>query len=244
MGAYTDFIQQYGSDDKITKKDLKDFQSSGGSQSDAQKFLNKALEGKKGYEGTVADKALGYAGKDKKWDGGSSGNSTFADMTPSVFEQLSKESLETLRGQNRINYADAVGGYNTLAQTLIANSNDYAAQLGLQGTTYASDRNVDIAKIQTASAERMDAYRVDAESAAAKAVQALRNQGAIDLQAIINNGLADVAEIQGTYASERVELQGDYDVQRTNIQSDFEKFKANRAKEGQIYGSLMAGFWS
>ena len=56
--------------------------------------------------------------------------------------------------------------------------------------------------------------------------------------------MTDVADIQGTYASERVQLQGEYDVERSNIQSDFEKFKAARAKEGQIYGSLMAGFWS
>lgn len=64
---YKEFIKKYGGDDKITKTDLKDFSALGGSQADAQKFLEKAAEGKKGYEGTVGDKATTYASKDKNF---------------------------------------------------------------------------------------------------------------------------------------------------------------------------------
>ena len=64
---YKEFIKKYGGDDKITKSDLRDFSALGGSQADAQKFLEKAAAGKKGYEGTVGDKATTYASKDKNF---------------------------------------------------------------------------------------------------------------------------------------------------------------------------------
>lgn len=165
-------------------------------------------------------------------------------LTPALFDQLAAESLEGIKGQNAVNYADAVGGHNVLVQELISASNDYASELNLQGVQYASDRNLDIAQYTADSEERWRKYLGDKEAETATAVQTLKNQGAVDLQAIVNTGMADVAEIQGAYASERTQLQGEYDVQRSNIQADFEKFKAARAKEGQIYGSLMAGFWS
>ena len=47
---YKEFIKKYGGDDKITKSDLRDFSALGGSQVDAQRFLEKAAEGKKAAE--------------------------------------------------------------------------------------------------------------------------------------------------------------------------------------------------
>ena len=268
MSAYKDFLDTYASDNKITGHDVRAFGDAGGSQEDIEKFLAKAQEGAKGFEGTVGDKALTAASKEKNF-GASGGSSDFGGgeitnnyeddgtayltqfygdlgpgMTPAMFDQLGAESLEKIKGEQNVNYANAVGANNILVQQLISDSNDYAAQLGLQGTQYAADRNLDIAQYTADSDERWRKYLADVGKESAAEVQGLKNQGAVDLQAIVNTGLTDVADIQGAYASERVELQGTYDVQRSNIQSDFEKFKAARAKEGQIYGSLMAGFWS
>ena len=73
MGAYTDFLATYGSDGKITGNDIRAFGDAGGSQAQADKFLAKAQEGAKGFEGTVGDKALTAAGKEKNF--GASGPS-------------------------------------------------------------------------------------------------------------------------------------------------------------------------
>lgn len=266
MSGYKDFLELAGADGKITSKDFKNFAASGGSQADAQKFLDKAIAGKGGYEGKIGDNAQASINNSKHWSSPSPSPSALqssssstpsgpsdldkyygdlgAGMTPAMFDQLAAESLETIKGQNAVDYANAVGANNVLVQQLISDSNDYAAELNLAGVQYSSDRNLDIAQYQADSEERWRTYIADVQAENNLAVQGLKNQGAIDLQAIVNTGLKDVADIQGAYASERVQLQGEYDVERANIQSDFEKFKAARAKEGQMYGSLFAGFWN
>ena len=262
--GYGDFINEYGGDGRISRGDIKKFRDAGGSASDAQKFLEYASQGKKGFDGKVGSGAYASAAKTEKFDGGGvapsngSGSSTgpngwdidkyYGDlgpgMTPAMFEQLGAETLAHIQGGYGVAVADSYGASNVLVQELISDSNDYANELNLEGTKYTADRSLDIAQYQSDSQERWRKYIADVEAENNLAVQGLKNQGAIDLQAIVNTGLTDVADIQGTYASERVQLQGEYDVERANIQSDFEKFKAARAKEGQIYGSLMAGFWS
>ena len=261
--GYGSFIREYGKN--ITRKDVKDFASKGGSQEKLQNWLERAEKGDKGFEGVVgsgayaASKKAGLFTKVKdtgfnsdlasdKSGGGMDYDKYYGDlgagMTPAVFDQLSAESLETIKGQNAIDYANAVGANNQLVQQLISDSNDYANELNYAGVTYSSDRNLDIAQYQSDSEERWRNYLADVQAESALNVQTLKNQGAVDLQAIVNTGLTDVADIQGSYASERVQLQGEYDVERANIQSDFEKFKSARAKEGQMYGSLFAGFWN
>lgn len=271
---YQDFLNEYtkGSRGKLTGSEAQDFLSSGGTTKELEKFIGKMEEDSNykvggGAYDAIASLNSGGSGGDSS--GSSSGGTTVIEddgtayldkyygdlgettidgqvvsMTPALFDQLAAESLEGIKGQNAVNYADAVGGHNVLVQELISDSNDYASELNLEGVKYASDRNLDIAQYTADSEERWRKYLGDKEAETATAVQALKNQGAVDLQAIVNTGMTDVAEIQGAYASERTQIQGEYDVQRSNIQADFEKFKAARAKEGQIYGSLMAGFWS
>ena len=97
---YKEFIKKYGGDDKITKSDLRDFSALGGSQADAQKFLEKAAEGKKGYEGTVGDKATTYASKDKNFSSpldlgyDISGGDSFGPEPPSSSSSSSSSSSE------------------------------------------------------------------------------------------------------------------------------------------------------
>ena len=267
MGAYQDFLKQYTKkDNKISGKDIKDFAAAGGSQSQAQDFLKKASEGKKGYEGTIGSRATRFANDASLFDsssdggggsggGGGGGSDSSADfdnyygdlqpgMTPAMFDRESNERLEELRGTNQVNYANAVGLNNQLVQGLINESNDYATDASVINTQTIADANVDVATIQASTESGWRAYIADVQAENALAVQGVKNQGALDLQEIVNTGLKDVADIQGGYASERVELQGEYDVERANIQADFEKFKAARAKEAQMFGSLFAGFWS
>jgi len=66
---YKEFIKKYGGDDKITKSDLRDFSALGGSRAEAQKFLDKAAAGKKGYEGKVGEGAYEFAEKAEKFPG-------------------------------------------------------------------------------------------------------------------------------------------------------------------------------
>ena len=67
---YVEFLEKYGHDnDKITRNDLRDFAALGGSQADAQKFLEKAAAGKKGYEGKVGEGAYEFAEKAEKFPG-------------------------------------------------------------------------------------------------------------------------------------------------------------------------------
>ena len=259
--GYGEFLERYGK--KISRSDIRDFAEKGGSQKKAQRFLEKAKKGKKGFEGKVGGGAISAAenadlfSRSSNFDtdlapssgGGSEALDRYygdlgAGMTPAMFDQLGRETLEDIRGQNRLDYAKVVGHSNQLVQQLISDSNKYANELNLEGVKYSSDRNLDIAQYQSDSQERWRKYIADVEAESALNVQTLKNQGAVDLQGIVNTGLKDVADIQGAYASERVQLQGEYDVERANIQSDFEKFKAARAKEGQMYGSLFAGFWN
>ena len=259
---YNEFIKNYGGDGRISRGDIKKYRDAGGNADDAQRFLDKAAKGKGGFDGTVGEGARSGAAKTEKFDSpvsvapsnGSSGNAGqdydkyYGDlgpgMTPAMFDQLGKEALAHIQGSYGLDVADSYGRSNVLVQELISDSNDYANELSLEGTKYTADRSLDIAQYQADSESEWRKYLGDVEAENNLAVQGLKNQGAIDLQAIVNTGLTDVADIQGAYASERVQLQGEYDVERANIQSDFEKFKAARAKEGQIYGSLMAGFWS
>ena len=263
MGAYQDFLKTYaGKDDKISSKDIKDFAAAGGSQSQAQKFLERAASGKGGYEGKVGEGATNAANRSSTFSssnggGGRSGGGSNPGMdydqyygnlqpgmTPAMFDRESNERLEELRGTNQVNYGNVVSLGNQLVQGLINESNDYATNASITNTQTIADTNYDIAQLQAATESGWRSYIADVQAENTLAVQGLKNQGAIDLQEIVNTGLRDVADIQGGYASERVQLQGEYDVERANIQADFEKFKAARAKEAQMFGSLFAGFWS
>ena len=277
MGAYQDFLNQYTKKDgKISRIDIREFAAAGGSQDQAKRFLEKASQGNKGYDGKVGEGAYEAANKDALFassrnrgsgsgssggggsggaSGGGGGNRSsvradryYGDLTPGItpamFDRETGERLEELRGTNQVNYANAVSLGNQLVQSLINESNDYATDASVTNTQTIADANYDIAEIQATTESGWRSYLADVQAENNLAMQGLRNQGALDLQEIVNTGLRDVADIQGSYASERVRLQGEYDVERANIQADFEKFKAARQKEGQMYGSLFAGFWS
>tara|TARA_X000001382_G_scaffold91712_1_gene66232 strand:- start:49 stop:906 length:858 start_codon:yes stop_codon:yes gene_type:complete len=114
---YKEFIKKYGGDDKITKSDLRDFSALGGSQVDAQRFLEKAAEGKKGYEGTVGDKATSYASKDKNF------SSPLETVTPAEIDNspITNDYFSTAVGDTG-NYFGTDSG--SIPETVAAPSSD------------------------------------------------------------------------------------------------------------------------
>jgi hypothetical protein len=274
MAGYQDFLKKYTkNDNKISQADIQAFADAGGSKEQAQKFINKAIEGKGGYGGKVGEGVVGaletiYASapapspspspapspapSPSSSSSASSGNSAAdyaesfygAGVTPAVFDRATQERLQNIKGQYELDYADVVGSNNVLVQQLITDSRNYLGELESASKDLAGQRSLELGKYQADTAAETSKYLGDVEAENALAVQTLKNQGSIDLQAIVNTGLQDVADIQGAYASERVKLQGGFDVERANIQADFEKFKAARSKEAQMYGSLFAGFWN
>ena len=260
-GQYQAFLDQYtgNNDSRISGADINDYLSSGGSSNKINKWLDKGKIGNDDIKfGGGAQNALDQyvANQSSGGGGGGSSGSGAGDpnqridlpdgtyTTMAVFNAEQALLMEKARGTTGVNVADAVARGNSIVEGLRSEANKYLAGAQLKGTMYTADRNLDIAQYQSDALERTNKYVVDTQTASNEAIQALKNQGALDLQAVINSGMVDVEDLRGTYASERVELQGEYDVERANIQSDFEKFKAARAKEGQMYGSLFAGFWN
>ena len=141
---YKEFIKKYGDDDKkITKSDLRDFSALGGSQEDAQRFLEKAAEGKKGYEGTVGDKAITYASKDKNFSSpldlgyGMPEGDSFGPEPPSSSSSSSSSSEDKDPAQNTLD--DYVGSleidYGFLG---LLQDDQQAHELQLQGLNATS----------------------------------------------------------------------------------------------------------
>jgi len=261
MSAYTDFLDKYtkGDKGKLKGSEARDFLNSGGTTQQLEKFIGKMEADNNFSVGSGAYSALenfnqtdGSGGS----SGGSSGGGYSYDpntqidmgggvyMSQAVFDAEQDLLMEKQRGITGVNIAAEQGRASAIVAGLYAEANKFAASAQLTGTKYAADRNLDIAQYQSDALERTNKYVVDVQTASNEAIQGLKNQGALDLQAVINSGMLDVEDLRGKYASERVELQGEYDVERAHIQSDFEKFKAARAKEGQMYGSLFAGFWN
>jgi len=114
---YKEFIKKYGGDDKITKSDLRDFSALGGSRAEAQKFLDKAAAGKKGYEGTVGDKATSYASKDKNF------SSPLETVTPAEIDNspITNDYFSTAVGDTG-NYFGTDSG--SIPETVAAPSSD------------------------------------------------------------------------------------------------------------------------
>lgn len=258
MSAYDDFLAKYtkGEKGKLKGSEARDFLNSGGSSSDLSQFIaNMEADNRFSVGGGAYDALANFNQTDGSGGSGGSGGSTYDPntqidmgdgvfMSQAVFDAEQALLLEKQRGITGVNIAAEQGRASAIVAGLYAEANKFAASAQLTGTKYAADRNLDIAQYQSDALERTNKYVVDVQTASNEAIQGLKNQGALDLQAVINSGMLDVEDLRGKYASERVELQGEYDVERANIQSDFEKFKAARAKEGQMYGSLFAGFWN
>ena len=267
---YKEFIKKYGADDKITKSDLKDFSALGGSQADAQKFLEKAAEGKKGYEGTVGDKATTYAGKDKNFSSpldlgyDISGGDSYGPEPPSSSSSSSSEdkdpaqtTLDDYVGSVEIDYGFLgllqddqqdheiqLANINNTANYnlgLLENAGkDSVAAIYAAAQTYGDDTLYDIEQLRDARERDLTLYTTEVEDARLRDFKDKDIAYGLNLQNIINSGLVAVAETQGMYSVSGITERGKYDLEIQKIRSAGDQDIART----NMMGSMMAGFWN
>ena len=133
---------------------------------------------------------------------------------------------------------------NSGIQNRFAASQDYGNLMRYSGVQYSSDMESGIRRYEADTASGVAIYQANLSAAVASGVQKLKNKGAIDLQDIVNSGLAAVENIRGTYTLSGIGLQTEASKTIANIQAEADKYRSRRGLEGQIYGGLVAGFWS
>ena len=133
---------------------------------------------------------------------------------------------------------------NSGIQNRFAASQDYGNLMRYSGVQYSSDMESGIRRYEADTASGVAIYQANLSAAVASGVQKLKNKGAIDLQDIVNSGLAAVENIRGGYTLSGIELQTEASKTIADIQAEADKYRSRRGLEGQIYGGLVAGFWS
>lgn len=246
--AFQKFISKYGKkDNKISSKDVKNFLSGGGSQSQVQKFLKKAKG--KGIE--IGSGATKQAKKPAPYVeprgtassfAGSSGGSSDPFYSGLDFDLGAFETQQGILTQNRA-YLDQLGYQNAaIINSIRADADKYVADAYSGAQMYGADRQLDIASVQSAATERLGKYKADQERASAFEVADLKGQYSLNLQNIVNAGLKDVAKISGEYGLEGEKVRGEYGLEAERIKGSTARDVAQRNKEAAIFGSLMSAF--
>ena len=202
-------------------------------------MLNPILENMPDYQNTAdfdynPNNLFEYTYKDED------GNIVTESMTIDTIEHLQDLDLQKQKniGAERLKIIES--GINDR----LAASTDYGNLMSFSGVTYTSDMQSGIRKYEADVASGVNIYRANLEAATASGVQKLKNQGAVDLQSIVNSGLAAVETIRGGYTVSGIGLQTQASETIARIQAQADKYRARRGVEGQIYGGLVAGFWS
>lgn len=233
--AFQKFIGKYGKkDNKISSKDVKNFLGSGGSQSQAQKFLKRAE--KKGINvGTGAFRTAGSFGDSS---GGSSGPAySGLDLDLGAFGLA-----QGITTQNKA-YLDELGYQNAaLINTLRTDAEKHINDAQAGASMYGDDRALDIAKEETAGLERIRKYEADQLRESKYEVADLEGKYSVNLQNIVNAGLRDVAQISGEYGLEGEKVKGEYGLEAERIKGATARDVAQRDKEAAIFGGLMSAF--
>jgi len=165
-----------------------------------------------------------------------------------VTEALPIDTIEHLQDIDRIRQQGIIDErlaiINSGVQDRFAASTDYGNLMRFSGVEYSSNMESGIRRYEADTASGVAIYQANLSAATASGVQKLKNKGAIDLQDIVNSGLAAVENIRGGYTVSGIELQTEASKTIANIQAQADKYRARRGLEGQIYGGLVAGFWS
>ena len=254
--GFQNFLDKYGSDNKITGKDIRDFGDSGGSQNKVQNYLEK-IQNQDGIK--VGDKAFTAASKEKNF-GGSTGGSTGGSISVTPADNASAGGTSGYSGTDidlgayeemvRIDTANQdflnQGLYNSnqLIANINAEANVAVAQAYSGAQMYAADTNLQIADLTSAREKEWRMYGFDQDRLKAENVATIQGEYSLDLQAIVNAGASDVAKIQGEYGLQSDKLRGEYSLEGERIRGDAARDVAQRQKEGQIFGSMMSGFWA
>ena len=168
------------------------------------------------------------------------GNQVTQAMTIDTIEHLQDLDLQRQKDIG----AERRAIINSGIQDRFAASQDYGNLMSYSGVQYTADMESGIRKYEADTASGVSIYQANLSAAVASGVQELKNQGAIDLQDIVNSGLAAVENIRGGYTLSGIGLQTEASKTIANIQAEADKYRARRGLEGQIYGGLVAGFWS
>ena len=250
--GFQNFLDKYGSDNKITGKDIRDFGDSGGSQQKAQDYLER-IQNQDGIK--AGDKAFTAASKEKNF-GGSTGGSisvtpadnasaggtsgySGTDIDLGAYEEMAR--IDTAN-QDFLN--QGLYNSNQLIANINAEANVAVAQAYSGAQMYAADTNLQIADLTSAREKEWRMYGFDQDRLKAENVASIQGEYSLDLQAIVNAGASDVAKIQGEYGLQSDKLRGEYSLEGERIRGDAARDVAQRQKEGQIFGSMMSGFWA
>ena len=249
MGSDFDkFLKKYGKDDQISGTDIRDATKEGYSFSDLDKFTKKAND--QGLKsGISTQKQLEKAQRQASGSGGSTPppanntsntppGATTTDFNIDNYKDVAlfDHTLATNLLDKSLSSSEAITALQTEAQKYVADANAGASM-------YASDANIEIAGITSASEERWRKYASDQDRLKAENVATIQGGYSLDLQNIVNAGAKDVAKIQGEYGIEGIKLQGEYGLESDRIKGDTARDVASRQKDAQIFGSLMSGFW-
>ena len=225
--SFQDFLNKYakGDDNKITKRDIKDFAARGGSQKKAEKYLSKIenqqdKKNKAAFGIKIGDKAFTAASKASNF-----GLPSSVSVTPS--DNASAGGASGYSGTDI-----DVGVLKDLDDYYTANK-DFLAQ-GLY------NNNELITKIKG----KYLAYGADQDRLARENVASIQGEYSLDLQEIVNAGARDVEKIRGEYGLEGEKLRGEYGLEMERLRGDTARDVASRQKDAQVFGSLLSGFWT
>ena len=248
MANFKKFLKQYGGDNQISGTDIKKATNAGYSFSDLNAFTQKAKDkGLKAGKSTQSqlDKAAKKSGN----------NNSASSKTPPSFSNTPPGATSTdfnIDNYKNVALFDHTLQTNLLDKSLSSNeaiaalqgdASKYIADANAGASMYASDAQVDIAGLTSASEERWRKYMADQDRLKAENVATIQGGYSLDLQNIVNAGAQDVAKIQGEYGIEGIKLSGEYGLESDRIKGDTARDVASRQKDAQIFGSLMSGFW-
>ena len=247
LSKYDEFLLEYVLPDKrLGEKDIEKFAAAGGSQEQAEKFVNKAEKqvGKGTLDVKVKDNASGAASNSSLF-GGVVGNAEKGGTSGYSGTDIDLGAYEAMKGID-YQYQDALnqGLYNSqqIIADINASANTYMADAQRDASMYASDASVQIADITSGRGLEGTKYVADQNRLAAENVASIQGAYSLDLQTIVNAGLSDVAKIQGEYGLANTELLGEYGLESDRIKGDTARDVAQRQKDAQLFGALFGAF--
>jgi hypothetical protein len=258
--GFQEFLDKYGGDKKITGSEIRDFGDSGGSQQKAENYLEKIQKQqdkeKKAAAGVqIGDKAFTAVGKEKNFGGSTGGGISVdpadnasaggtsgysgTDIDLGAYEEMARidTANQDFLNQGLYNSEQLIANIRAEADVAVANAYSgasmYSADAYAGAQMYGADRQKEYMM-----------YGADQDRLARENVASIQGEYSLDLQEIVNAGAKDVETIRGEYGLEGEKLRGEYGLEMERLRGDTARDVAQRQKEGQIFGSMMSGFWA
>jgi len=243
MANFKKFLKEYGGDDQISGVDIRDATKAGYSFADLDAFTQRAKD--KGLKaGNSTQIQLDKAAKNNASSSSPpSSSNTPPGATSTDFNIDNVKDLTLFNYPFQSNLLDKSLSSAEAIAALQGDASKYIADANAGASMYASDAQVDIAGITSASEERWRKYQAEQDRLKGENVATIQGGYSLDLQEIVNTGAQDVAKIQGEYGIEGIKLSGAYGLESDRIKGETARDVASRQKDAQIFGNLMSGFW-